>query len=281
MDITEVFPDLAGHARTAVRLHPRRGNPGVGDSHIGGPLLWPVDEPWPSCHNKPNDWGRLEHPEPVAMVPIAQLYASDIPDFHFPADFDLMQILWCPAHDALVPREGACLRWRRAADVTEVLAVPPAPRQVEEWAMPIPCLLDPEPIVEYPYIEELPRKLQDEIEEWEGEYPAYLYGLSIASGCKVGGGMSWNVTDMGQHPTCDVCGSQARLILQLDSSEWGGESDQEDGPPRWQPVEDTGLELDAYWAANKPTGLVISRFSHGGFYGCSTDHEHPVIFYSQ
>ncbi|MFF4412879.1 hypothetical protein ACFYY8_10125 [Streptosporangium sp. NPDC001559] len=45
VDITQVFPELSAYARTTVRLHPRPGTPGIRDSHIGGPLLWPSDEP--------------------------------------------------------------------------------------------------------------------------------------------------------------------------------------------------------------------------------------------
>jgi hypothetical protein len=48
-DMVAVVPELAAYARTATRLHPRPGAPGVGDSSIGGPLLWPAGEPWPVC----------------------------------------------------------------------------------------------------------------------------------------------------------------------------------------------------------------------------------------
>ncbi|MFH8756829.1 hypothetical protein [Streptomyces atroolivaceus] len=48
-DVTAVFPQLAPLARTATRLHPRPGSPSPQDSSIGGPLLWPADEPWPHC----------------------------------------------------------------------------------------------------------------------------------------------------------------------------------------------------------------------------------------
>lgn len=49
MDVTAVFPELAPLARAAIRLHPRPGSPSVGDSSVGGPLLWPAAEPWPHC----------------------------------------------------------------------------------------------------------------------------------------------------------------------------------------------------------------------------------------
>ncbi|MEU6800909.1 hypothetical protein [Streptomyces neyagawaensis] len=49
VDVTAVFPELAPLARPAIRLHPRPGSPSVEESSVGGPLLWPVDEPWPHC----------------------------------------------------------------------------------------------------------------------------------------------------------------------------------------------------------------------------------------
>lgn len=282
VDITEHIPELAAYARTAVRLHPRRGNPGPGDSSIGGPLRWPADEPWPLCAEP--DWAGRPVEAPVAMIPIAQIYAADVPAYPFPEGSDLLQILWCPDHDSHWPDETISVRWRRAADVTDVLADPPVPPVIEAgWLMPTPCVLAPESVTEYPYAEELPREIQDAIGDWETGYPAYQYGLSIASGCKLGGGMSWNVTDMGEPPACAQCGALAHLILQLDSSEWGGESDHDGGPPRWRPVEDNDLDRrdGAYQAAREPTGLSIGRYSHGGFFGCSADHRHPVTFHCQ
>ncbi|MFF4575367.1 hypothetical protein [Streptomyces sp. NPDC001410] len=49
VDVEAAFPELATMRRTATRLHPRRGTPMVHDSSVGGPLLWPADEPWPVC----------------------------------------------------------------------------------------------------------------------------------------------------------------------------------------------------------------------------------------
>ncbi|CAM5299686.1 hypothetical protein SROCM77S_06040 [Streptomyces rochei] len=47
LDVTAVFPELAGLTRMVTRLHPTPGTPTVHDSSVGGPLLWPADEPWP------------------------------------------------------------------------------------------------------------------------------------------------------------------------------------------------------------------------------------------
>ncbi|MFE1327090.1 hypothetical protein [Streptomyces sp. NPDC058741] len=49
VEVTAVFPELAPLARPAIRLHPRPGSPSVRDSSVGGPLLWPAEEPWPQC----------------------------------------------------------------------------------------------------------------------------------------------------------------------------------------------------------------------------------------
>ncbi|MFF2353355.1 hypothetical protein ACFVVL_26630 [Kitasatospora sp. NPDC058115] len=56
MDIASLFPELAPLARRAVRLHPRAGVPSVRDSSVGGPLLWPSDEPWPTCAQEHHHW---------------------------------------------------------------------------------------------------------------------------------------------------------------------------------------------------------------------------------
>ncbi|MBW5251934.1 hypothetical protein JGS39_23525 [Streptomyces sp. P01-B04] len=55
LDVTALFPRLAPLARTATRLHPRPGSPTMHDSSVGGPLLWPADEPWPHCPG-PHVW---------------------------------------------------------------------------------------------------------------------------------------------------------------------------------------------------------------------------------
>ncbi|MCX4511347.1 hypothetical protein OHA27_13725 [Streptomyces sp. NBC_01619] len=49
VDIEAIFPDLSAYRGTATRLHPRPGTPGETESSVGGPLLWPADEPWPVC----------------------------------------------------------------------------------------------------------------------------------------------------------------------------------------------------------------------------------------
>ncbi|ANB09366.1 hypothetical protein SAM40697_5410 [Streptomyces ambofaciens] len=60
-DVAALFPQLAPMARTATRLHPRAGSPSPHDSSVGGPLLWPADEPWPHCDG-PHEWDQVNEP---------------------------------------------------------------------------------------------------------------------------------------------------------------------------------------------------------------------------
>ena len=55
------------------------------------------------------------------MLAAAQLYAHDIPDFAGPPGTDLLQVLWCPFDHGELGLPAVVLKWRRAADVTEVL----------------------------------------------------------------------------------------------------------------------------------------------------------------
>jgi hypothetical protein len=66
-DILELFPALTGLARPAVRLHPRPGRPGVHDSSVAGPLLWPAEEPWPVCVLEHEDVSDEEFDHIVAL----------------------------------------------------------------------------------------------------------------------------------------------------------------------------------------------------------------------
>jgi hypothetical protein len=69
VDLAAEFPELRYQRATATRLHPRPGVPTVHDSSIGGPLLWPSDEPWPNCTG-PHDeeWTSVQRPATVRRV---------------------------------------------------------------------------------------------------------------------------------------------------------------------------------------------------------------------
>jgi hypothetical protein len=207
--------------------------------------------------------------KPVAMVPVAQLYRRDTPGFIGPADADLLQVLWCPLdHDDLEYCPRVTARWRRAAGVTDPLAVPPEPVAVDARYLPEPCVVHPEPVVEYQYGGLLPADLRREIEE-RSPHP-YQYDLSIAPGWKLGGFASWHLTD--PYPMdCDECGAPMEPLLTAASGEWDG------GTGSWRPVEDAEEpELQSLYGPGDPTAVEIGRGYSLWIFYCPRSFDHPV-----
>jgi hypothetical protein len=301
VDITQVLPELSAYARTTVRLHPRPGKPSMHDSHIGGPLMWPSDEPWPVCDRavriqaapvgEPGwlSWRERVPESSVLMVGVAQFCARDIPEIAFPEGTDLLQVLWCPNdHAGDDVRPVPLLVWRRTADLTDVLTDPPMPDHTtpdalpdtpvselsQEGYLPRPCVLHPERVTEYPFYEELPEPLQAALEAWDDEEDLYQYLLSIAPGCKIGGWESWHVTDMYELP-CHVCGTETEPLLKLDSTEWDGGSES-----RWRPLEERHLERGTpeCQETHEPTTLDLGRHAALTVFLCpqSADHGHRL-----
>ncbi|MEV4517083.1 hypothetical protein AB0K00_50030 [Dactylosporangium sp. NPDC049525] len=310
VDLAEEFPELRAAATTTVRLHPRPGTPTAGDSSVGGPLLWPADEPWPTC-TEPHDeeffpvrrpetvrraravlaaaaaraaaggsaeltpeeraampeWDASEPYElaraPIALVPVAQVYRRDVPGLGGPRDADLLQVLWCPLvhpDDDYGPRVE--MRWRRSADVGEVLAEPPQPVVVLDDHLPDPCVLHPEQVVEYPDQDLLPEELRARAEELR-ERTGYSYrDLSNADGWKVGGLMSLALGGGPFPVACSTCGADTSLVLTAATGEWDLQE------PTWRPVEET----DDTWA--NPTGVVISRGYNLYVLACDRSWDH-------
>jgi hypothetical protein len=198
LDIEALFPELAAHRGTCTRLHPRPGTPTPYESSVGGPLLWPVDEPWPTCEeahpkhkgyriedirrsrrgesrtalDRAHEVPGLGPDTPVPLLAVVQLYTRDVPDLPAPPGRDLLQLLWCPfeAHGT-PPAPAVHLRWRTAADCVDVRTDPPLPEVVGfEGCVPEPCVLHPEPgVVEHEWAELLDEGLQSRIEAWEEE----------------------------------------------------------------------------------------------------------------
>ncbi|WUQ25511.1 hypothetical protein OG764_00110 [Streptomyces sp. NBC_00239] len=327
IDVTAVFPQLAPLARTATRLHPRPGAPTPQDSSIGGPLLWPADEPWPHCDGPhevdginpalspadvrlqrqisvacrgrsltPQEREILERIRPprqgplkfvaarpydgsIAMLPVAQLYARDVPDLDAPEGTDLLQVLWCPFDHPIMPR--TVLFWRSAATVTDILTTPPEPpaMQFDDY-LPEPCPLSPEQVTEYPDHMELSEDLQEQIGNWrvsqaadEDMEPETYYDcvLSAAPGWKVGGWPSWGPTDPGPRP-CPTCGSEMDALLTIASSEEGG-----DDARSWFPYGDPATEAAIGFDPRRPTAVQIGRSYDQQLYICPASPEHPHI----
>ncbi|MET9677599.1 hypothetical protein ABZY68_31585 [Streptomyces sp. NPDC006482] len=215
LDVEALFPELAAHRGTTTRLHPRPGHPGMSVSSVGGPMLWPADEPWPVC-DEVHGRGRGRRPadirqerevlasayarepyeglteeeqrlvtalrgdhrvpgasetDPLPLIGLAQLCTRDVPDLPAgPDGADLLQVFWCPfdAHRPTGYSMFLHLRWRRAAEVGEVLTSPPQPAVVGyDGYVPEPCELHPEQVVTYPFAGLLPEDLCARIDAWE------------------------------------------------------------------------------------------------------------------
>lgn len=336
LDVITLFPQLTPLARTATRLHPVPASPSSRNSSVGGPLLWPADEPWPHCDG-PHEWDgtnplrsladlRLErwiqataqgrdltpqeretlarvnpprtYPRPtpsrqphegsIALLPLAQLYARDVPDLPAPAGTDLLQVLWCPFdHPPKCYMPKTVLFWRSAAEVTNVLTAPPEPPAVQfRDYLPEPCLLLPEQITEFPNPLELSRELRGLLEDWSrweaaGDtvdsryalYPSEFYSinLSVAPGWKVGGWASWGLTD--PIPQCCLaCGTAMNPLLTIATGEW------DSSDHSWIPYEmqqSTAPTRGDRPRPNHPTAIQIGRGYKQQLYVCPVSPEHP------
>lgn len=314
LDVTEVFPELATMARPVTRLHPRSGAPGIEDSSVGGPLLWPRDEPWPTCtrshevyemheleavraahHAAVAMWARpdaegptpeervlfdrnkpmkIEGPytEPVPLLPVAQLYARDVPGLPCPDGTDLLQILWCPFldHDDEMP--DVHLRRRRADEVTAVLSPPPEPTLIElEEYWPAPCVLHPEQVTEYPALNQLPPAVRARVHAWQEDTGRWYDPFAVAPGWKVGG---WGVTDTDSptDPARCACGAVAEPLFTVGPAEWNG--DDEGG---WRPVEDADADGRRCYPPVGSQTTVDLGDEQLQIYRCPDADEHPPV----
>ena len=250
--LVEAVPELASFARPAVRLHPRQGAPLATHSSAGGPLLWPDQEPWPTC--------AVEHTQAVVMAPVMQLFRRDIPmglslpEWLFPGASDLLQILWCPNEHPETLGPLARMFWRDSAQLVEASPHKPELGQADlADAVPAPCLLHPEVVTEFPplnydgdYARErdllpplLPADLNDRVSAWVhpdepdlGEGVPHYWALATAPGWKLGG---W--ADYASYPDRYArcrCGAPTRLVFDAMGAEglegW------------WQPIEPPGFE---------------------------------------
>lgn len=184
----------------------------------------------------------------MAMLPLAQLYMSDVPDLRAPAGADLLQVLWCPFdHPPMKFMPRTVLFWRSAAMVTDILTAHPEPPVVQfDGYLPEPCLLAPEQITEYPNPLELSKEVRAQLGDWSrwqaagdavdsryASYPEEFYSvnLSVAPGWKVGGWAPWGYTDP-RPQSCPACDTTLVPLLTVPTCEW------DDSTRSWIPDED-------------------------------------------
>ncbi|MBO1334836.1 DUF1963 domain-containing protein [Streptomyces sp. VRA16 Mangrove soil] len=173
-ELEQDIPELVGLARTSVLLLDVPGAPEPptpADSSIGGPLLWPADEPWPYCERADHDaaWPHTTPPDhPVPTVAAVQLYAHDVPELPFPEGTDVLQIIWCALlHDDTVDYSPVpTLYWRtaekvRAAGILPATDVPaPAEGEYDDGFLPTARRVRPTKTREYPH-QDLPDRFAD------------------------------------------------------------------------------------------------------------------------
>jgi hypothetical protein len=345
VDLTALFPELTRYARTATRLHPRTGSPTARCSSVGGPLLWPADEPWPTCpgphHVRPGDCmtvtevrrqrailatatdrairDRATHltltteerealsefdptrgplPQPTPLIPLAQLYARDIPDLQARPGADVLQALWCPFDHDSTENEGPAvtLRWRDSSSVGALLTDPPQPAALAYADyLPEPCVLHPEQITEYPravqLFEELDPDLCERIAAWsrqadgispehsEAELPWEDAGrydeISATHTWKVGGWPFWSFRDPWPIQ-CEACATDMIPLLQVGSGEWFSDVGY------WTPTEDVAeirvMSLPPQTFGNPPH-ICLAHGYRLQIYVCpaTADHRHRQL----
>ncbi|WP_153449879.1 hypothetical protein [Streptomyces smaragdinus] len=229
--------------------------------------------------------GRPWFDGPIPLLPVAQLYARDVP-FPRPPDADLLQVLWCPFDHAENAHPRTALYRRSSATVTDVLDAPPEPPIVQsEWYLPEPCLLAPEPVTEYPNPLELDKELRDQLgdvsrwqtagDAWDRRYtvaPDEFYGnrLAHAPGWKTGGWSRWGRTDP-EPRRCPECGTEEVPLLTIASAEWQSNTDS------WIPEEERAYPAPPAPGPGEFT-LIDIRGGHDlQLHACPVSPDHPHI----
>ncbi|RAS70772.1 uncharacterized protein DUF1963 [Lentzea atacamensis] len=204
--------------RPAVLLNPLAGEPTDADSHIGGPMLWPIDEPWPWCDGERHDPESPGVPGAgiagigMPFVGAVQLYRRDFPELPFPEGTDVLQVFLCTLEHALDDCYGPDVRlvWRDSTSVVELIEEEPEPPVREEIYTPTVNVLEPIRFTEYAHSFDRPEELRDE--DWP----------ETSAGTKIGGWTCWWQSGPIEF-TCPECGSVQRQMLALATREPSGE----------------------------------------------------------
>lgn len=172
---------------------------------MGGPLLWPAGEAWPTC-SVPDEQEPSGEPA-VAMVPVVQVYRRDVPGEWWPVGMDLLQILWCPNEHWEAEQnqaEGAPtveVRWRLAEEVV----APDAGAgdrsghgRHEEGLVPHRCTVSIESVA-------------DDVDRPVSRYDVW----------KIGGHPRWSITDP-REIRCGTCDARAELLFTVSSGDVTG-----------------------------------------------------------
>lgn len=158
--------------------------------------------------------------------------------------------------------------------VTEVMPHPPSPVFDDEhfttWYDPVPCVLHPERVTEYPAYGDLPGGLREQVEEWDRVRDAgedvprpYWSSLSTAPGAKALGYPRW--IQEPRWPLCADCGERMTHLVTLSTVEF------EQG--RWYPDDEPSSSFARNYA---PHGLYIGRLGDMYVFICTTCPHLPL-----
>jgi len=267
VDVSAALPEAAAMRAETVRLHPRPGSPTCRESSVGGPPLWPADEPWPVCAARHHD-GTGAYRGPTPYLPVAQVFRADVPELPAPAGCDVLQVLWCPYEHDPDGEVGPLpmVRWRDSRAVDTVATAPAPAPGVPEDHVPRPCVLDPERVTEYPGMDELVESLppDEQVPMWDrlDRFEAatgwnYQLHLGTAPGIKLGGYPGW--TQPPAWPDCPSCDRRMYHLITLASRECDAESWR-----TWLPVQDRTVADDSREALAAGAGLLLGDL--GGVY---------------
>ncbi len=276
VDIASVIPSLASKARQTVRLHPRLGETDANACNIGGRILWPNGEEWPTCK---------EHE--CSYVVATQLRKQEVPEIRYRPRTDLLQVLWCPNRHSHNGGPSVKIFWRSSrisGHSPEHLDLP----TTEKRYIPKQCLVHPERVAEFPDGSELSQEESEaidnsteisdalnnadvsEIDNWrlpDTNIGAYFSWLSVAHGTKVGGYPAW-VQDP-EYPKCESGHSMEFLMsfasLEFDGQSWG----------RWLPINERNILSASYSERSRIQSAMGCSFGDAGNLYIFICHECP------
>lgn len=205
------------------------------------------------------------------MVPIFQGTAADCPEIPFPADADLVQVLWCGSFHGN-GEFGLRSFWRRSSDCDRVFSPDPLPPSLESFGQAA-RLSSVTEVVDFPMFRSLPDGVVSDLERaWpmfeilrnykvqsgmkhNAEDLSAIYNdtLGAVPGMKIAGWPRW-VEDEDKVPTC-AKGHRMDLMLTLDSECWSRGAD--------------------YWTA-RVAGAGLSAMHFIGLFCCATCPERPL-----
>jgi hypothetical protein len=145
------------------------------------------------------------------------------------------------------------VRWRKADSLSDGGCLAPS-NDGEEFFAINECLISPEAVVEYPWIESLGQAEREAIRDWEirdaGGQFIYQLCLSTCPGTKLFGYQPWPNQSPKPAPK-DALGNELEYLLTISDNEWDGGT-----WPRWRPVE-LGAWPNAHEDAAYPLGTSI------------------------